>query len=314
MKRINNKVLVIALLALIALFVVARVFRSPGLESNLRKDLVSLDTARVTEIRILPSTAHDQVIKLIKAGDTWTVEKEGKKHEADGSSVKDLLGQISSIDAERMVSRKKEKWETFNVGEKSTNVSVYYGTDLETNIHIGKSGFNQGGGGMYGGSAYTYVRLSDEDEVYVVNGFYEGTFNRAFNDWRNKALLRLSREEINKISFQYPDSGFVVEKKDTAWYANGQVIEKSKMENYLGHLTFKNVNAFDDGFVAPANPDAVIKVEGAAGALVSLDAWRKENGWVLRSSQQPEVFFLDPAATVKRELLVGQEYFLPAGQ
>lgn len=314
MKKISNKVLIIALLALITLFVLARVFRSPGLESNLRKGLVSLDTAKVTEIRILPSNARDQVIKLLRSGENWTVEKEGRKHTADASSIKDLLGQIRTIDAERMVSRKKEKWETFNVGEKSTNVSVYYGSDLETNIHIGKSGFNQAGGSPYGGDAYTYARLSDEDEVYVVNGFYEGTFNRAFNDWRNKALLRLSREDINKISFQYPDSGFVVEKKDTVWYANGQLIAKSKIENYLGHLTFKNVNAFDDGFVPTPNPDAVIKVEGANGALASIDAWRRSDGWVLQSSQQSGVFFSTAGSTIAGELLVGQKHFLAAGQ
>jgi Domain of unknown function (DUF4340) len=313
MKKINNKILIVALVGLVGVFVLSRLFRSPGLESNLRKDLVVLDSTAVTEIRILPSNARDQVIKLARAGNRWTVERENKKYDADASSVKSILGMLGRVDAERMVSRKKDKWETYNVGEKSTHITIYYGADQKASLHIGKSGFNQGSsGGMYGGGAYTYVRLSDENEVYVVNGFFESAWNRPFNDWRNKSFLRIPRDLIKKISFRYPaDSSFVLEKKDSLWMAGTAPVDKVKMDSFLGQLASKNLTSFADDFVASAQPDAVVQVEGAEGTLGTIEAWRNESNWILRSSLQKEIFFSGAGASIDKDVLVGMKSFLP---
>jgi Domain of unknown function (DUF4340) len=311
MRKISNKILIVALLALVALFLLAKVFRSPGLESNLRKGLVKVDSSAVTEIRILPSNAREQVVRLFKSGKNWTVEKDNLKFEADTASVKSILEMLSHVDAERMISRKKEKWETFNVGEKSTNVSVYNGSDQIANIHFGKSGFNQSSPGGYGG-AYTYVRLSDEDEVYLVDGFYESTFNRTFSDWRNKAFMRLQRDLITKVSFNYPgDSSFVLEKIDSAWLANGRPTEQNKVEAYLGHLAYKNLNTFVDGFNPAVNPDIIIQAEGAGAVLGTIEGWKSDSGWTLHSSLQKEIYFSSSGSTVNAEVLVGLKNFLP---
>lgn len=310
MKKINNKILIITLLALVGVFVLSKVFRSPKLESNLRKDLVSVDTATVTELRVAPTNSPGKIIKLTRNGKMWLVENDGKKFSADISAIKNALGTLTALDAERMVSRKKEKWETFNVGEKATNVSVYVDGDQKANLFIGKSGFTQGGGGPFGGGGYTYVRLSDEDEVYSVKGFLESTFNRSFNDWRDKALLRVNRDEIRKISFTYRgDSSFVMEKKDSLWYAGTQLIDQSKLDSYLSQVSFKNLNSFADSFNAPVDTDALIKIEGSSGELATIEAWKDAAGWTLRSSLQKEVFFSGSGTSVDKDILVGPKHF-----
>lgn len=310
MRKINNKILAIALLVLVAAWVLTRLFRTPTLDSNLRKELVSLDTAAVTEIRILPSNARESVIKLTRAGNKWTVEKDQKKFDADASSARNVLELMGKLQADRMVSRKKEKWESFNVGEKSTNVSFFKGTDQLANVHIGKSGFNQSTGGMYGGGPYTYIRLSDEDEVYVVNSFLESTLNRPFSDWRDRSFLRIPKDLITKVAFTYPaDSSFVIEKKDSVWVSAGRSLDKAKVEMFLGQLSSKNLNAFAEGFAPTLPAEVTISVQGASGNLGTIEAWKQPTGWTLRSSQHNDIFFSSAGSNVDKELLVGLKKF-----
>lgn len=312
MKKINNKILLIGLLLLIGLFVVSRLFRSPQLESNLRKELVKLDTAKVTEVRVTSSGEDRKTVKLTRENKTWIVTSDDKKYKVDVNAIKGLLNGVGSVQAERMVSRKKEKWESFSVDDKATVVSVYYGSDKEAEFHIGKTGFNQppgGGNPMSGGnfSPYTYVRLSDEDEVYIVNGFLGSTFNRALNDWRDKSLLRVPRDLVTKVSFNYPDSGFVAVKQDSIWTTGTQTADLNKMSSYLGMLSYRNANTFADDFQSTAPADVTIQVEGAGNELSTIEGWRRENQWIIRSSLQPDVFFSEDAADV----FIGQTKLLP---
>ena len=78
MKKINNKILVIGLAVLVGLFVVSKLFRSPKLESNIRKELVGLDTADVTELRMTTAGDQPKTVKLIKEKDKWMVTQDDK--------------------------------------------------------------------------------------------------------------------------------------------------------------------------------------------------------------------------------------------
>jgi hypothetical protein len=189
MKKINNKILAIGLVVLVGIFVLSKLFRSPKLESNVRKELVNLDRTKITQVRI---AGTDSSITLLKENNKWNVVRNETRFEADSATVERMLQTVQLIEASRMASRKKDKWAEFKVDSAGTNVSVYYGSDKEVEIVVGNFGFNQspGGGGQFGQgmSPYTYVRLSDEDEVYIVDGFLGGMLPTNMNEWKKKPL------------------------------------------------------------------------------------------------------------------------------
>jgi Domain of unknown function (DUF4340) len=190
MKKINNKVLAIGLLVLIGIFVVTRLYRTPGLEGNVRKELVNIDAASISEVRIAKA---DSVIILKKENNQWTVTKNEVKLEADSGLVARMIQSTKELRAKRMASRKKEKWAEFQVdASQGTTVSLFADGDKEAEFVVGKFGFNQapgGGGGQFGGqniAAYTYVRLADEEEVYIVDGFLNASYPAAIGEWKLK--------------------------------------------------------------------------------------------------------------------------------
>lgn len=313
MKKLSNKILLIALVVLVVVFVASRLFRSPVRESNLRKDLISTDTAAITELRILPAKDKSEEIKITREGNNWKVSKGSRQAESDRSYVKSALFALSRMQAQRQASRKKEKWDEFNVGEKGTHVTAYAGERKVADVHIGKLGFAQGAAGGFSGS-YTYVRLGDEDEVYTVQGFLESTFNNAFNDWRNKTLVKVNKSDIVKISFRYPaDSGFVVEKRDSIWYVASEKANLAKVDAFINQLAPKYLTEFVDGFTPSQPADVTIVLDGKAGVLASIEAWKKDDTeWVFSDPAQKGVYFSSRGSTAVKDILIGRMQLLPS--
>lgn len=310
MKKFSNKILIIVLVALAGIFVLSRVFRSPKLESNLRKGLVKIDTASVTEVRINRESEGAGEVRLKRDGNTWKVSTDGKESEAGAGAVKSMLGVMLDLQAQRMVSRKKEKWDTYQVGDNSTRVTVYNGSDKMADFRVGKTNFSQGQGRGQGG-ANTYLRLTDEDEVYSSEGFIASHFNRGFNDWRNQLFLKVNGDEVAKIEFNYPDSSFVLEKRDSVWYAGDRPAVETKVNQYFSKVRFKTVSEFDDNFVQPGNATLRIQINGAAGPLATGQAWLiDDENWVLTSTIQQGVYFKGKSSGVIKDIFPGIKSFI----
>jgi hypothetical protein len=311
MKKLNTKTLIIILVVLGIGFALSRFFLAPGLESNLRKTLVALDTLVVTEVRIQPASNRTLEIKLVREGNNWSVTSDKQKSATDIGSVKSMLGMLGNLQTQRLASRKKEKWETYNVADKGTHVTVYEGSKKIADLNFGKTGFTQGGGGGYG-SAYTYVRVSDENEVYTIDGFVDSHFNRSFNDWRNKAFLRVNFNDINKLTFKYPaDSGFVVTKKDSMWMVGNEKAVANKVQSFLGQVSFKNVNDFADGYVEKNSAPFTLVIEGKNGLLGSAEGWKDGDHWTMKGTAQNGIYFSASNSLVK-DFWVGKKNFIPA--
>ncbi len=311
MKKFSNKVLIGILVLLMGIFALSKIFRAPQLESNLRKELVAVDTSIVSEVRIQPAKENGE-IKLIKNGNKWKVVADNREADAEGGTVESMLGVLINLQAQRMVTRREEKWDTFEVGESGTRVSIYTDSKKLADFRVGKTGFVQSqnpGQGISG--AYTYIRLTDEDEVYSSDGFIGSHFNRGFNDWRNKAFLRITKDDVNKIEFNYPDSGYVLQKRDSVWFVDEELANESKVTQYFSKIRFKNLSNFEDGFIQPGTATLVIHLSGSAGIIATARAWPKtDQDWVVSSTLQEGVFFSGKTSDVIKDVFPGREWFL----
>ncbi|MBY0435815.1 MAG: DUF4340 domain-containing protein, partial [Cyclobacteriaceae bacterium] len=206
MKNANNLKLIALLGGLVLIFVAIRVFRSPSLESNLPKTLATIDSTKVTAI-IIKSPRAQSEIKLARSGKRWELKSGDRTGRLEQGGAITALRSLMDLQPQRIVSKRKEKWNDFQVGDSTgTRVTVMEGDDVEADLWIGKTGFTPapGNNGQFGGSGFTHVRLNGENEVYTVDGFLEGQFNRGFNDWRDKRFTRLLRDSVDKIVFRYP--------------------------------------------------------------------------------------------------------------
>lgn len=195
MKNLNNRKLLLILAGLVAVFVLARIFRSPKLSRNLPEAIVAVDTATADVIRITPSGETEPVI-LQRKDKRWYLRQGDREQLAEQPSVRAMLGQLVKMRPQRMVTRNGSKWGVYQVGDTTTLVVVQGGGKELAAIRIGRTAFSQSpgadpqnpfGGGM--GSAFTYVRREGSDEVYTVEGFLEPSFNRKADTWLPRPVV-----------------------------------------------------------------------------------------------------------------------------
>jgi len=322
-RKNNNLTLLIILVIFIGIFLGGKFIRESKRESTLNKNLIRLDTTRVTDLMLIRSGEKDHPIHFFKKGNHWRVSQNGVEAPEEKGSATNLLNEVLKIKPRQLMARDKKKWSEYNLTDSlGTRFQVLQDKKKLVDLYIGKftykqaTGANQGYGRNVIGKSY--FRLAGENEVYAVDGFLPMAFNQGFNSWRDQNLLRLNKEKITKITFKYPaDSSFVLEKVDSVWKIGSVKADSTKLANYLSALSYQRKSDFKDGFKPPLEPTCQLTIKGNDMPVVVVQAFYNPdvNGdWILHSSLNPETYFLDKANEFAKKVLVGKEKLLPGSK
>jgi len=304
-----NKRLAMALSGLVLLYILVLAFHIAGRESNVLAKTFHVDTSGVSEIDLYPYRAGRQEIKFIRQDGRWRVRSGSVEASPAAGSAESLLGSLVNIPAQRLVSRRKDKWDEYKVGDTSgTRVVVYKGKDPVGDYYIGggSTGGGDYGGGVYGGGIYgggtSYIRESGHDEVYAADGYLSGMVDKPFAEWRDRSFLRFNSSEVTGISFQ-GTPGFVLSKKDSSWRLGDGRVSTDSVNRYLGRLENYNLQRFSDDFTPSGSPDRSILFSGASAQVATVQAWKRPDGsWVVNSSQNPDGYFAVSDSVMSRDL------------
>jgi hypothetical protein len=298
MRQSNNKILLIVLIVLVTGFVVTRLFRAPARERNLDETLLSLDTSRVNAIHISPAIQDGTEIKLIRSGNKWEMQAGERSAKPEMAQVRNALASIASVRADRVLTRNQEKWSTYHVDTTGTHVKILLDQDAK-DFWIGK--LDAGGSSL---------RVEGQEDVYATNVALEGTFNKNFNEWRDKVFVKAHPEKISKITFQYPgDSSFVLNRSATKWEGDKIAVDSTKIQTYLNRFRSRSLRDFADDFTPSGQPSYKVTLQGDS-ETITVQGWKaQDDRWVLNSNQQKEVYFSSRDASLIRELFVGKKWF-----
>ncbi len=325
-KRFNNIRLLYILAGLGLILLLTFVIKVPKEKASLKGKILEFDTTEVSKIILYPKTGTGDAIEFSKNQDKWTVKQGMISSATQKGVVQEIFNEISAIKPQRLAATNKSKWKEFELTDSlATRIKFQdkKGKNL-ADIMIGKFGYKQvnnpyGGYGGYGGNIQgtSYVRLTKEKEVYAVEGFLAFSFNRSFDEWRDKSFLQTKKEDITKITFTYPaDSSFTLVKKDSLWYSGTSVTDSSNTAQYLSTLGFLNAQTFKNDYKPVSSPLLQMLIEGNELLNVSIKCYKGENDdeFVLNSSQNPEVFFSSKKDGIFGQLFKPQSNFLKKGK
>jgi hypothetical protein len=320
-KKFNNKTLIIVLVLLTGLFFVSRMINQKRSGGTLKKDLVEIDSSLINSILLYPGAENGEEIAFTRTGNDWVVRKGDLSVDANNNNVRNMFSELILLSPERLVSRDKNKWGEYGVNDSlGTRVIMKQGKKTLLDLMVGRFDYQPGpsGYGGYGnnyGSGLTYVRLSDEPEVYVVKGFLAMSFNQTFNNWRNQIFLNTVTSNLTSLNFEFPaDSGFLAMKYDTVWMIDGIQADSASMAQYLNSIRRKSNASFIDYFSPATAPDFQLTLEGIDMDPVILKAYIKgENEIILNSSQNPEAYFTSTPAGLFGSIFKSKSEFLKQG-
>ena len=242
----NNRTLLIILVALGA-FYLASQFLSGNRDSSFETELIKVDTSKVTSINIKPKDSQDE-ISLNREGNQWIVSKGTISAPATESAVKSLLNSLALIKTKRITAKSPDKWAEYEVEtENGLRVKAFNNGQILEDFIVGRFSLNQ----QNPGASTSFVRLTNQDEVYAVDGLLSMTFGQGFDSYRNRNVVKLTAgTDINSIKMEKGDSIlYTISKTNGQWVMNnGTIIDSTKMVTLTNGM--KNVygTTFADDF------------------------------------------------------------------
>jgi hypothetical protein len=318
-RKYSIKTLSSVFAALLIVVIGVNLFDSRTSGNTLKDILFEVNEDQVSTIKLYPRSENGQEITLVKNGSTWSVSQDGSSYNGDQNLIGSLVDQINGLKPLRLAATKKDKWSKYEVNDSlATRVVLENNGEVLADIMIGKFSYIQAKNQMPQQNPYmqqprgimnTYVRLSDEDEVYAVEGFLSMSFNRNLDAFRDKTVLNVQKDQLSRLTFSYPaDSSFVLSKRNDAWFVDELPADSAAVANYLNGLSRVTCNTFSE--MAPMAFTHRVKVEGNSMEAIDIQALISNEGSTFQSSQNKGTNFSEKDNTVLKKVLIGKSALL----
>lgn len=286
--KFTNKKLTYTFIALLIIVAAVIFVDSNSKESTFDQEIVSIDTSAVSRIIIYPKLQKHQEVKLLKENGKWKVQVSSDKFKpVSAEKVKELINTAVKIQPLRLAAKNSSKWKDFQVDTSGTRVEFYEGSEKTLDIVIGKFTFQQPR------NMTTFVRLTDDQNVYAVDGFLEFIFNKPVESFRNETIVKLNSDELKKITLSYkPDSSFVLERLNNNWQINGKPADSAKVADYVRTLSSLSSTDFADLIQIPDQTSASLNIETNDNKTISLSVFQYNQRYILKSSKNNDEIFI----------------------
>lgn len=202
-------------------------------------DLINFDTAKVSKMVISQPTKSK--VTLVKNKEQWKVSSgSDESFPADGKTVKEAIETLNQLNVNAVATRNPDKFSRYKVEDSTgTKVSLYSGDELLESVFLGAQN-------RRGRSINSYVRLSDQNSVYTVEGFLRPRLAKKLEDWREKTVWEVEQNNITRVAYMYSaDSSFVMTKTDeNQWVADADTLSSTKVSRVLSELSAPEASGF----------------------------------------------------------------------
>jgi hypothetical protein len=269
--KLNTKVL-IGIFAILLLFALIAILRNKSQSAasrnrTFKSELTNFDSSAVDKLIIFPKNGVES-IELSKTDDNWFVKIDDAKYNADPRTVKGMLSNLIDLRATRIAANNKSQWGKYEVTDSAaTRVQAYAGRKVLADVYIGKFSYQQPKNPnpymQQQGKMTSYVRMENSKEVYAVDGFLSMTFNRQSSDFRNRVLVRSSKDQWTKLNFSGPQEIYNLTKQGTRWMIDGLETDSTTTVKFLNSLA----GLYSSDFVEPSvlvsdKPSYTLTIEG----------------------------------------------------
>jgi hypothetical protein len=287
MKR--QLILLVVVIALIAVVLVQRRQQQEFVASEPVAS-VSLEPGRVSRLQI--QRPGEPLVEFERVGGGWHM-RQPFDYQAQEQAVQSLLTVLEDLELQDVVSSNPDNQGLFEVDSTGTLVQAWDGDKQVMDLVVGKATPDY---------AHTYVRREGQDEVYRAVGMLTYNFNKKPDDWRDKTILNVNRDDIRRVELRYPkdDVDVVLARQDSVWTVSvdgkdAAPADSMTVATLLGAASHLNTVSFaaesDQEKIDFEHPDFTLFLGTDAGQH-EVDFWKGEaNRWLARLAGRDDVTF-----------------------
>jgi hypothetical protein len=252
MSESTLKKLVGALAIVALLWVVATLLTRGGGSLDVPSDLAAtFDGVSDSTTDAVRFIGPDGTVELTRDGEAWHVNG----FQADSGNVARFFTSVAEATVGDLLATNPANHERMGVAGDSART-------LEIDVDGEIRSLLVGGEGPRFSTAY--VRLPEQDEVYLLEGGLRPHLTRRLDDWRNRKMLAIDTSQVVRLEVERDGDSFTLVRGDSAWtFADGSPTVARQVTNVLEQLAGSLVAS---GFVPDGDSIAALPQDGEAVA------------------------------------------------
>jgi hypothetical protein len=186
----------------------------------------------------------DQVTIKSESGDRTTVQKQSGKWQitqpsavtADEAELSGITSNLSSVEVQRVVDEQASDFKQYGLEPARVEVAFKAGGQ-DRRLLIGQKTPS---------GTELYARLPDKPRVFLISSYLDSTFNRSTFDLRDKTILKIDRDKVDRVEVVTPDRTLTFSKKGSDWRMTSPVDARADfgaVEGIVGRLNTAQMKA-----------------------------------------------------------------------
>src|SRR4051794_227669 len=267
-----------------------------GPEKKLEKVFPDVQSDKLEQVTV--KSAGGERTTLQKQGSGWQMTQPSPLA-ADEAEVSGISSNLASLEVQRVVDEQPTDFKQYGLDPPRIEVAF--------KAAGGKQGTLQLGNKTPTGSDL-YARLPDKPRVFLVSSYLETTFNKSAFDLRDKTILKIDRDKIDRLDVETPDRTLTFAKKGAEWRITSPFDARadfSAIEGILGRLNASPMKSIATPEVKDPKeltqygldkPAATIKVfTGSSQAGLAIGKSSGEGAVYAKDLSRPMVFTVESA-------------------
>lgn len=187
--------------------------KAPEAAVNSPPKILTLNQSDIVKLEIKKKNVEAVVLDKAKAKDdksgseSWRIVAP-KPYGVDSAAIEGLLSTLSSLNSERLVEEKAPNLQPFGLATPSVELAITTAGDKSVRVLLGDNT-------PTGGSAY--AALADDPRVFTIASYVKATLDKGLNDLRDKRLLTLESDKINRLELAAHKSQIEFDRDQGRW-------------------------------------------------------------------------------------------------
>jgi len=199
MKLKKEYIILAVLLLALVVYLIFNADRSGDINYKLPK-LTKITSKEIDKIEIT-RTSDKVTLAFDKKSDSWRLLPQ--EYLVDKSAIDTMLKQLEELQLSELISDKKI-YDRYNLDDANKiSVLAQKGDKTLISIDIGK---------ITDVSSHTFVKLTDDPNIYTVKSNIRSTFEKSAADLRNKQVLNVNKDSIREINISYKGENIIIKK------------------------------------------------------------------------------------------------------
>jgi uncharacterized protein DUF4340 len=292
MKGVRSFLVLLVVAAALAGYLYYDSKHEPGAEKKQEKVFAGVLSDKIERVTV-KSAGGDQTT-VEKQGTEWQVTQPAQVP-ADGAEISGITSNLASLEVQRVVDEQATDMKQYGLDPARIEVTFKF-AGKDQKLQLGQKTPT---------GADLYARLPDKPRVFLVSSYLESTFNKSTFDLRDKTILKIDREKVDRMEIETPDRTLKVAKQGAEWRITSPVEARADfgaVEGIIGRLNSSPMKSIAAPEAADLKeygldkPAAIVRVNtGSAQAGLAVGKSAGEGVVYARDLSRPMVFTVESA-------------------